>query len=184
MKKVCSRKDCQYNGVGQPLTNFYKKRQGHAAECKTCNNNDKQIWRKNNPDAEKRHVNLYGKSDERRASSREYRIRIRREEPARALRNGLRSRCKRRKMEFNLTLEEIEGAMNGKCEISGIPFDNAVGSLTLASPDRIDNNKGYTRDNVRWVCHYLNILRNDRSVEEFTELILKTADFIRHSSQE
>jgi hypothetical protein len=37
---------------------------------------------------------------------------------------------------------------------------------TNISIDRIDSNKGYTKDNIQLVCAYVNIMKSDKSIEE------------------
>jgi hypothetical protein len=40
MMKVCTKKDCSFDGKPQPLTSFYKHSacaDGHQSICKTCN---------------------------------------------------------------------------------------------------------------------------------------------------
>lgn len=53
------------------------------------------------------------------------------------------------------------------CAATGIVFRSPEPSLLLRkSPDRIDNSKGYTEDNVRIVCYAANMARQSTSVEE------------------
>jgi hypothetical protein len=47
---------------------------------------------------------------------------------------------------------------------------------TNLSIDKIDHNKGYTKDNIQLVCMAVNEMKNDRTIEElkyFCECILK-----------
>ena len=81
--------------------------------------------------------------------------------------------AKRRGINFTLTLEWFDEQITKPefniCAISGIEFMN--GSNGFADPfsrslDRIDSTKGYTPDNVAWVCFRYNSWKCDLSHEE------------------
>lgn len=60
---------------------------------------------------------------------------------------------------------------NGKCAITGIPFDTVEYGKGYHSPfafsiDRIDNNKGYTMDNCQWICWIVNRAKGNGSLED------------------
>ena len=96
-------------------------------------------------------------------------------------------RHKRRELEYNLTvfdLEELDIAQNGKCALSGITLDfrKPVGPSqpNQVSVDRIDNTKGYIKDNIRLVCLMANYCRNgftDQQVVDFCRSVV-----LNHSS--
>lgn len=71
------------------------------------------------------------------------------------------------------------------CPVSGLPFkfgaatNNAVDPLT-PSLDRLDPTLGYTPDNTRVVCAFVNFAKNAWSQEVFEFLILATASHLRH----
>jgi hypothetical protein len=75
------------------------------------------------------------------------------------------------------TKQEIEDILeNGRCEVTNRGFE--CSNITEysknpfnASPDRIDNSKGYTKDNVRWVMFWVNNCRGDYSIEFFRKLL-------------
>lgn len=60
---------------------------------------------------------------------------------------------------------------NKKCAISGVPIvlypDSNKERLQTASPDRIDSNKGYIKDNFQWVHKRINRMKNILSSDEF-----------------
>lgn len=78
-----------------------------------------------------------------------------------------------RKLPFSITREEaldIYINQKWKCAITGIPINfNTCNDrkLQTASPDRIDNDKGYTADNIQWVHKKINIMRSNMTVDEF-----------------
>ena len=62
--------------------------------------------------------------------------------------------------------ESIYQAQDGVCAETGVPFDWASKDL-MPSPDRIDNDVGYTDGNIRFVTWRVNFMRGGLSVEEF-----------------
>lgn len=89
--------------------------------------------------------------------------------------SGAKSRAKKKGLEFSLTKDDIE--IPETCPIFGIPIKRNDGSgfhNNSPSLDRIDNNLGYTKDNVRVISNRANLLKCDASLEEL-ELLLKDA---------
>ncbi len=85
----------------------------------------------------------------------------------------LQVRSKRRGHVFDLKIEDawnLYEKQNKKCALTGVDifFGNWNTSPT-ASLDRIDNTKGYYKDNVQWVHKHVNIMRNVFSIEYFLE---------------
>jgi len=72
-------------------------------------------------------------------------------------------------------LKKLWTNQNGLCEFTGYPLEFTKAPETKnpyqASLDRIDSSKGYTKDNVRWVCWFINQMKLDYSEEEFKKLI-------------
>jgi hypothetical protein len=77
------------------------------------------------------------------------------------LRNCKKS-AKRRNIVFNLNVEDLLPTVELKhCQLTGLPFDlnppkQKTMNLYAPSVDRIDNNKGYTKDNIRVVLWAVN----------------------------
>ena len=103
-------------------------------------------------------------------------------EPERFILGNMKHRTKKQKYaeEVEWTKDEVKAKINGVCEITGIPFDNDRSKYSnksknpySASPDRIDNTKGYTKDNTRWVVWIFNAMHST-----FTEQQIK--HFIEH----
>ncbi len=80
--------------------------------------------------------------------------------------NVYRCGARRRKIEFELTLKDIEENWNKTCSYCG-DMINGVGI------DRIENTKGYTKDNIQNCCYLCNVAKNTLSHKEFIELITK-----------
>jgi hypothetical protein len=94
----------------------------------------------------------------------------------RGMLNHYRSKAKIRGINFNLTLdwteEQIKLPEYNICAISGIQFVEEPHHAFSRSLDRIDSSKGYTPDNVRWVCYKLNSWKSDLTLHEVS-LIFK-----------
>lgn len=78
------------------------------------------------------------------------------------------------------TVDEIKAAIQGSCSKTGIQFEFNQTDFSKSPwtpvPDRIDSTKGYTHENVQWVCHMYNSLKQDYTeieVEKFLKAIIK-----------
>jgi hypothetical protein len=90
--------------------------------------------------------------------------------------NGGTNKRKRLSKEFKITVEflwDLFLKQDRKCAITNMPinFNTIFGKISngSASLDRIDSNKGYTKDNVQWVHKTINMMKNKLSMDEFTE---------------
>lgn len=104
--------------------------------------------------------------------------------------NIAKTRSKKYKRDFDITLEFLKQlwiSQEGKCAATGLSLEikyiqtkkqRKCKSPFQASLDRIDNNKGYTQDNVRFVCYMFNIARNDFDDEQVIDFCLKIASTI------
>lgn len=68
-------------------------------------------------------------------------------------------------------LIEIWGEQKGRCAVSGIALTHHLDGSGIkefnASIDRINNDQGYSRDNVRLVAYRINIMRHTLSTDMF-----------------
>jgi hypothetical protein len=60
-------------------------------------------------------------------------------------------------LDFVMTVWDKQG---GKCAISGYPMTTEFHNPYSASIDRIDSNRGYTKDNIQLLCQTLNFAKN------------------------
>lgn len=95
-------------------------------------------------------------------------------EIARWMWNRFRIGAKRRKIEFDLTAEDmwkLAVDQDKKCSLTGetLTFvsDQRQQKNGNASLDRIDSNKGYVNGNVQWVTKNVNIAKQSLSPQEF-----------------
>lgn len=71
-------------------------------------------------------------------------------------------------------LDELYDSQNGLCSLTGFPLTNITHmgkscithNLKNTSVDRIDQSKGYTKDNIRLVCYQANMMRGVLSDED------------------
>jgi len=74
-------------------------------------------------------------------------------------------------------LKEVWEAQNGICPYTGLKLELpniskvSKNKLAKASLDRIDSNKGYTKDNVQFMSPYINYLKNDLTQAEFKSIL-------------
>lgn len=58
-----------------------------------------------------------------------------------------------------------------KNAISGLPMILECGNLCTMSIDRINNDQGYSVDNVHLVCKWVNLGRGSHSIQEMREVL-------------
>jgi hypothetical protein len=82
-------------------------------------------------------------------------------------------RSKKYDLEFSLSKEDI--TIPKICPVLGTIIslnESKPNSPSSPSLDRLDNNKGYTKDNIRVISNRANHVKNDATIEEL-ELVLK-----------
>lgn len=79
--------------------------------------------------------------------------------------------AKKRKLEFNLTLDDFLNIPT-HCPVTGEPFIlfSSDRSKSL-SVDRINNSKGYIRGNILFVSYRVNHLKSDASIDELARIV-------------
>jgi hypothetical protein len=89
-----------------------------------------------------------------------------------------KTRCKKKGIEFQLTLEWVEKHLNrGTCELTGIPFNlkppnkNATRRPDAPSLDRINKNKNYTEENTRVILWAVNCALSEYGTEEMLPIL-------------
>lgn len=128
-------------------------RSGWQAYCKSCSLEAGNAWRSRNKERTNQNARLRA--------------------------NNLISRLKqllnantvdRSELDLDWCLQRLE-RLNCCCEITGIPFSYTARSPTGLSIDRIDPTLGYTKDNVRFVCWWINAAMGNWGLEKLQDLI-------------
>lgn len=78
----------------------------------------------------------------------------------------------RSELDFDWAWNKLE-KQEFKCEITGHPFEWVGRSPYGLSMDRIDPNKGYTKDNVRLVCWWINAAMGRWGLEKLKGMIIE-----------
>ena len=146
------------------ISEFYKSQRG--TKCKLCT---LKVTRKYKE--EKRKDSNFKKKEGEKQKERRVRLWI----------NTLVHDSKKRNIEHTITKEEIEeiyNNQNGLCYWFGVPLTPSSKHKYPLQPslDRLDRNKGYTKDNVVICCYTANIGRNENDLEtwmEFLEVLKK-----------
>ena len=78
----------------------------------------------------------------------------------------VRDRAHRKGLEFTITRDDI--IIPSHCPILGIPLFSTPRKTTDNTPslDRIDNTKGYTKDNIHVISNRANRIKSDSTAEE------------------
>ena len=162
--KKCSK--CQQV---KDVSDFYKRAKKDGTKvpscyCKECTDANYRKWRDTNKDRRKQYDYEYHRQPEnqvRRAANRKKRAAA---SPRGVLQitlaHGLKRRCTANPATIDDLMEAFE-RQNGKCALSGLVMTWNQGHVlpTSLSIDRIDQTRGYSKDNVRLICHAFNAFR-------------------------
>ena len=92
-----------------------------------------------------------------------------------------KKRARRHGMEWDLDERQLVSLLDrqkGRCAMSGVELDIEKGGnnpLFFVSIDRVDNEKGYTIDNVQLTCRGVNYMKNRWTDEQAMELLIAIA---------
>jgi hypothetical protein len=79
-------------------------------------------------------------------------------------------RAKKKGIEFNIEVTDI--IIPEKCPVLDLVLDkSAANRLNSPSIDRIDNSKGYVKDNIKIISTRANNLKNNGSIMEFEKIL-------------
>jgi len=85
-----------------------------------------------------------------------------------------KSRAKKKNVPFTLTFEDLLAQwdkQNGKCFYTGLPLkikiESCVDNKEVVSIDRVEPDKGYSRENVVLCCDCVNTMKSNLSMEQF-----------------
>lgn len=142
--KICS--SCK---VEKPLVEFYYQKGRCKSWCKECTK--EKVRQRVAKDRDKF-------SEEKRIKHRL--------DPRIEMRRGARRRSTKKKIPFNITIDDIE--IPEICPILGIPLFVADGIISPNSPtlDRIIPELGYTKSNIQVISNRANLMKSDSSFDE------------------
>jgi hypothetical protein len=146
--KTCTK--CQ---VPKPIAEFNKdqnRKDGFYPHCKGCRKNETRKYREK-----------YGKKIS------EYMRAYRQNNFKDILFKSMKARSRKRGIPFDLTIDDI--VIPERCPVLGIPIFYKAGnkrSNNTPSVDRIDNTKGYTKDNILIVSWRANDIKADATGQE------------------
>ena len=151
-------KTCKHCGVVKPLEVFVKNKnckEGRTNRCQDC----EVLWRKqyyktNRQKITKRNADYRVDNGMWYNKSLEHRLRY-------VIQLGI-GRAKKKQIAWNLSLEflmQLWEKQGGICVYSGVPLSYEDNHPHTVSLDRIDSSKGYTEDNVQFVCTIVNYVK-------------------------
>jgi len=105
--------------------------------------------------------------------------RVKGESVERKMLRRAKGRAKEKGVEFNLTLDDV--LVPTHCPVLGIELKmhkgRSGGNPNSPALDRIDNNKGYVKDNVMVMSHLANMMKSSATTEQmilFAQWVIKT----------
>lgn len=100
----------------------------------------------------------------------------------------IKNSASQKSYEFSLTIHDLWDLFlkqNRKCALTGQSIELPINirklrdksDQRLASLDRIDNDKGYTIENVRWICKRINYMKHTLSDSDFLNFVKEIYEF-------
>jgi len=89
-----------------------------------------------------------------------------------------KKRARKDNLEFDIStplMHEIWSQQEGRCAKTGVEMGRIGDKWTSPSIDRIDSSRGYTKDNVQWVCWRYNDAKSNMTDGEFIAMCLAVA---------
>tara|TARA_Y100000004_G_scaffold93073_1_gene104283 strand:+ start:994 stop:1566 length:573 start_codon:yes stop_codon:yes gene_type:complete len=156
-------KACIHCGQSFPLDNknFRKDKKssdGFNSVCKICCKKRDAMYRNDKKTEINKPLNsTYSKLDNKSDATEVYLANI--------LLKNAGSRARREKMAFNIELNDLL-PLPAFCQYTGVPLlYNRENDPNSASIDRIDNSKGYEKDNIKIVTQQINKMKHSISIE-------------------
>lgn len=111
-----------------------------------------------------------GNADKKKAKDKARRDLYRTTKPLWHLIKAARDRANKKGLVFELGYDDFE--MPTHCPILGLEIKINLGRFNFDSPslDRVDNSKGYTKENTRVISRKANILKNDMSLQQIENM--------------
>lgn len=89
--------------------------------------------------------------------------------------NGAKKRARLKKLVFEITPEdliELYYKQNGRCAITNLEMSLVSANRKISNPfivslDRVDSFKGYTKDNIQFICNQVNRMKSNLTMQDF-----------------
>ena len=95
---------------------------------------------------------------------------------------ALKNKAFERELGFDITIEDAWKQFenqNGCCSLTGVPLIFSNSNSRTASLDRIDNTKGYLKDNIQWLHKDVNWMKGKFSNNIFRQILALVATHTR-----
>ncbi len=161
-------------------------RTGFQKTCKICQKESMKLYREKNPNYFKEQGKKRYKKEDNQARYQKYKTQYleRRDEQRITIRGRMydllesaRGRAKNKNLPIDIDLDfliNLYEQQGGKCKLTDINFTFEINKDRTRkflpfnpSLDKIDCNKGYTKDNVRLVCTIVNLALNNFGEDTF-----------------
>lgn len=170
--ELITRAEAKARGLKRYFTNKPCKH-GHVAErfvsglsCVECGLIKQHEWNQRNPGRSRQLQQRWrSKHQTRLATEQRQRKRL---QPWRYAVLRAKQRAKARDLLFDITPEWATARWTGRCELSGLLFEQGDNQIVPLSPsiDRIDQSLGYIQRNCRFICMALNAMRGGCGTDE------------------
>ena len=177
-KKFCS---CKCMNVYNARIFKEQHKENNPEKWRVCNicNEEKSIWqfslldktRKTTSERKTTCKNCSAALNEKERRNRDWK-----HNACKVLLSNAKQRAKKANIEFTLTKDDIN--IPDTCPVFGFPLKREEKETWMYAPsiDRIDNTKGYIKENIIIVSRRANILKKDATIEELRKL----ADYYEH----
>lgn len=150
---------CKYGHISERMVKSY--------DCIGCRKNPKRV------ECRRKYIKKYQQGTKHKKYQRQYYLNIinnAEEWPRKAILE-IRHRAKERNLEFNIEVSDI--IVPEICPVLNIPIILGKGRNNPNAPsiDRIDNSKGYTKNNIRVISLRANHIKNNATVEELEKIL-------------
>ena len=184
--KKCSTTKQVFGGVdtkeelGQWFDKESIKKDGLRTFCKESQKQKKKQYRQENLQKLKERDKIYYQNNKDKIKQRN--------QTANGMYVLYKKRANRRGINFTLTLEWFEEQSKlpefNVCSITGTTFVQGANHPFSRSLDRIISTKGYTPENVRWICFKLNSFKSDLKLEEIALIVKYMCDKVGYDPVE
>lgn len=152
--------------LGEWFSKHKREKDGFRCMCKEV---EKQYYQENKDKIDEKNKKYYQENkDELSEKNKQYR------KSAAGQYSHYKRSAKQRGTNFTLTEEWFEEQMKlpqfNVCAVSGTTFVDEPRHPHSRTLDRVSSTKGYTPDNVRWVCLIYNAWKSDLTIKEIFEI--------------